>query len=138
MWRRLRFEQLAILSVAVLLQVSRRNEAQGGAVDTVPQSRRSRPVGKDVTELAVRFLAADLGTRRKEAAIFNLNDVAGFERPDEARPPGTAIELVGRAEQGFAAHDVNVDPGLVVVPILVGKRRLRGTLLGNLVLRRRQ
>ena len=43
-------------------------------------------------------------------------------------------ELVDRGEQGFARDDVDVDPGSLVVPVLVLERGLGAVFLGHAVL----
>src|SRR5207302_9542314 len=60
------------------------------------------------------------------------------ERPGEARPAGARFELVERAEQRLAGHDVDVDPLLVVVPELVVERRLGALVLRDGILFGRQ
>src|SRR5882762_2016939 len=70
--------------------------------------------------------------------IRSLADVARLEGLREARPPRARVELVERAEERLAGHDVHVDPRLMVVPVLVVERRLGGLVLGHLVLPRRQ
>src|SRR2546425_2487984 len=81
---------------------------------------------------------ADLGAHREEGPIHQLADIARLERFGEARPPSARIELVERAEQRLAGHDVYVDPRLMVVPVLIMEWRLGGGVLGYLVLSRRE
>src|SRR2546426_6206779 len=63
------------------------------------------------------------------------------------RPPRSTLfpyttlfrsELVERGEERLAGHDVHVEPGAMVVPVLVVKRRLRRVVLGDVVLQRRE
>ena len=75
---------------------------------------------------------------RKEGAIRFLADVPGVERLGEAGPAGPGIVLVEGAEERLARDDVHVDPGLVVVPVLVVERPLGGITLRHLVLQRRE
>jgi hypothetical protein len=49
-----------------------------------------------------------------------------------------AVVLVDRGEQRLAGHDVNVNTGLLVVPVLVVERWLGAALLGDPVLLRIQ
>jgi hypothetical protein len=43
--------------------------------------------------------------------------------PRCATEPGAAVELADRGEQRLAGHDVDVDAGLLIVPVLVPERR---------------
>ena len=61
---------------------------------------------------------------------------SALDRPGEARPTGAAVELVDRCEQRFAGDDVDVDAGLVVVPVLAGERPLGAVLLRYVILLR--
>src|SRR3989442_5277817 len=81
---------------------------------------------------------ADLGAHREEGPIPQLADIARLEGFGEARPPSARLELVERAEQRLAGHDVHVDPRLMVVPVLIMEWRLGGGVLGYLVLSRRE
>src|SRR5262245_33436195 len=79
-------------------------------------------------------LRVNLGPPHEELPVLALGDVPGDDRPGEARPAGARVELVERAEEGLAGDDVDVDPGLVVVPELVAERRLGRLALRHLVL----
>src|ERR1041385_8613929 len=81
---------------------------------------------------------ADFGAHHEEGAIRLLADVPGLERFVEAGPAGPGIVLVEGAEERLARDDVHVDPGLVVVPVLVVERPLGGITLRHLVLQRRE
>src|SRR3989454_12496616 len=63
------------------------------------------------------------------------------------RPPRSTLfpyttlfrsELVERGEERLAGHDIHVEPGAMVIPVLVVKRRLRRVVLGDVVLQRRE
>jgi hypothetical protein len=45
-----------------------------------------------------------------------------------------AVVLVDRGEQRFAGHDIDVEAGFLVVPVLVVERRLGAVLPGDPVL----
>src|SRR5579862_8238245 len=79
---------------------------------------------------------ADLGPRDQHAEVAPLDHVAWLDHSGEAWPAGVAVELAGRGEQRFAGHDVDVDAGLLVVPVLVPEWRLGAALLRDLVLLR--
>jgi hypothetical protein len=76
----------------------------------------------------------DLGARHAELTVGLRRDVRRLERLGEARPPGARIVFVEGAEQGLAAHDVDVNAGFVIAPILVAKCGLGGLVLRDLVL----
>src|SRR5581483_10878025 len=88
----------------------------------------------DVPQVRVRVLRTDLGAHHEELAIRPGDDVLGGERFGEARPAGAGVELVERAEQWLAGDDVDVDAGLMIVPVLVPERRLGAIVLGDLEL----
>lgn len=69
-------------------------------------------------------LRAYLRARIKKLVVRPGLDVGRLERLREARPACAGIVLVERAEQRLAGYDVHVNPGLVIVPVLVVKRRL--------------
>src|SRR5665213_2416510 len=65
-------------------------------------------------------------------------DVCRNERLGEARPAGTGVELVSRTEKRLARDDIDINAGLVVVPVLVMKRGFSSGLLRDFELFRRQ
>src|SRR5882762_6588464 len=79
-----------------------------------------------------------LGPLHEQRAVGLLLDVARLERPREARPAGTGIEFVERAEQRLPGHDVDVDPFLMIVPELVLEGALGCLVLRDFVLQRCQ
>src|SRR5215471_21683014 len=89
-----------------------------------------------VAKVAAAVGGADLGPGYQHAEVAALDHVAGLERNREARPAGAAVELADRGEQRLAGHDVDVDAGLLVVPVLVPKWRLGAVLLSDPVLLR--
>jgi len=62
------------------------DEAEGGAVDAVTQSRRGGAVREHVPQVAVAVSAADLGALHKELVVLAFDEVLLLERADEARP----------------------------------------------------
>src|SRR5437868_5714212 len=65
-------------------------------------------------------------------------NVARLERFREAWPTRSRLVLVERAEKRLAGNDVHVDPGLLIVPVLVTERSFRGVALSDVVLSRRE
>src|SRR5439155_5915386 len=102
------------------------NKPQRRRIDAVAQSRGSRPIIEDMAQMRVRMSGSHLGALHEQRAIGLLRDVAGLERLREARPAGARVELVARAGQRLAGHDVDVDPVLMIVPELVLEGALRG------------
>src|SRR5262249_13463148 len=134
----LRLEEREILLVSLLLQLLDRDESQGRRVHAVALTGRRRPVIEHVAQVRVAVRRTDLGTLREESPVDLLANVVRIERPSEARPTGAGIVLVERAEQRLAGDDIDVNAGVLVVPVLVVKRRLGTLLLRHLELRRRQ
>src|SRR6185312_3699409 len=60
--------------------------------------------------------------------------VRRYERLGETWPTRSRIELVGGAEQRLAGDNVDVDAGLVVIPVFVVERRFCRCLLRNIEL----
>src|SRR5262245_33092603 len=133
-----RLEQTGVFAVALVLQSGDGDEPQRRAVDAVAQTAGARAVREEVAEVAFPVPAADLGANHPVRRVGVLDHVGWLQRSGEAGPAGAAVELVVRAEEWLSRGDVHVDPGLVVVPVLVLKRRLGARLLGDLVLQRRQ
>src|SRR5207245_2804075 len=102
------------------------------------EAGRGGAVVEDVAEVGVAVRGADLGARVAEQVIRARADVRGVERTGEARPAGARLELVGRAEEGLAGDDVDVDPRGVIVPEGAAEGALGRRVLRHLVLHRRQ
>src|SRR5439155_14443009 len=127
-------EERQVAAVPLGLELLDRDEAEGRRVDAVAKARRGRPVVEDVPEMRFTMLGADLGPFHEELAILAPLDVLVLERASEARPSGSRVELVERAEERLAGGDVDVDARLLAVPEGVVERRLGGLVLGHLVL----
>src|SRR5271166_4533032 len=131
--------ELAEGAVTLALQVIERDEAQRRGVDAVAHAARlARAVGEHVAKVAVPVRRPDLRPDHAVALVGVLDHVARLDRHREARPAGVAVVLVDRSEQRLAGHDVHVNAGFLVVPVLVLERRLGTSLLGDLVLLRGQ
>jgi len=91
-----------------------------------------------VAEVRVGVLRADLGPGREQPPVDLGGDGVRIERPGEAGPAGARIVLVERREQRLARDYVDVDAGLVVVPVLVVERSLGAFALRHVVLQRRE
>ena len=63
-----------------------------------------------------------------------LHDILWIDRTREARPAGAAVEFVGRQEQRLTRDDVDIEPGLFVVPIGVGERAFGAVVLRHTTL----
>src|SRR2546428_28645 len=121
--RHRRLERREIPPVPLRLEAVHRNEAQRRRVHAVAQAGGRGPVVEHVSEMRIGVGRADFGTHREERAIDPLVDVARFEGFREARPPGAGVELVERAEERLAGHDVHLNPRPGVVPVLAAERR---------------
>src|SRR4029453_8391573 len=133
---RRRLEELAILGVPLRLELVDRDEAQRRRVDAVAQARRRGAVGEHVPEVRVRTLRPYLGARREELRVLTLRDMGLLDRLREAGPAGAGVELVTRAEKRLPRHNVDVEPLLMVVPVLVAERQLGALVLRHLILLR--
>ena len=77
---------------------------------------------------------AHFGAHHDVAVVGLFDDVVAVERFGEARPAGTAVELVDRGEQRLTRHHVDVDARLVVVEVFAGEGSLGAAFLGDVVL----
>ena len=128
-------KELTKLSVALAFQFIEVNKTHGGRVDAVAQSASLEgPVGEDVSKVAVGMRRTYLSLNHTPAHIPALDDVAGLDRLNEARPSRAAVKLVKRGEERLARDDVHVNSGLFVVPILVLERPFGPVLLRESVL----
>src|SRR5690242_6303445 len=91
-----------------------------------------------MAQVAAAVGGADLGPDHQVPEIPTPDHVTRLDRHREARPAGVAVVLADRGEQRLAGHDIDVEAGLLVVPVLVVERRLGAVLLGDPVLLRRQ
>src|SRR5512143_3851842 len=133
-----RLEELQVFAVSFLRELRDRDEPHRRGVHAVTLAGRLRTVVEEVAEVRVRVRRPDFRTSHEQTAIDLRLDVLRRERLGEAWPSGSRLELVERAEQGLARHDVDIDAGFVIVPVLVLEWTLRRLVLGDLVLRRRQ
>src|SRR6185312_847684 len=125
-------EQLAVFAVAFLLEIVEMDEAQRGRIDAIAQAAFGAwAIGKEMSEMAVAIAGANLGPDHAVAGVAVFDDILRLDRPGEARPAGAAVEFVDRGEERLAGHHVDVDPGLLVVPIGVVEGPLRPVLLGH-------
>src|SRR5690606_10151467 len=127
-------EQRNQVAVAGCCHLLDRHKAQRRRVHAEAQPAGTRTVGEYVTQVRVAGGAADLGTWHAELVVDPGGDDLGRDRPGERGPPGAGVILVGRQEQRRAIDHVDVDAGALLVPVIVGERRLGGVALGNLVL----
>src|SRR5690348_12280432 len=127
---------MRVFAVAFLDKLRRRNEAHRRRIHAVAQAGRKRAVVEQVAEVRIGVLRANFGARHSKGPIRLRCDVLRNQRTREAGPPSAGLELVGRAEQRFARHNVYVDARLVIVPVCVLERTLGRFVLRDLVLER--
>ena len=56
------------------------------------------------------------------------------DRLGETGPPRAAVELIQRTEERFARDDIDVNPGLVIIPVSIVKRSFRAALTRDVIL----
>ena len=99
------------------------DEAQRRGIHAVAQAGRRGPSSNTWPRCESPSLATELRCASCRASrVFVESSPARWL--GEARPAGAGVELVERAEQRLAGDDVDVDAGLVVVPVLIVERRL--------------
>src|SRR5262245_33075474 len=96
--------------------------------------RRARAVVEDVAEVGVGGFGTDFGALHKCRAVGLLGDFALFDWLCKARPSSAGIELIQGTEQRLAGNYIDINAGLMVVPIRVLEGRFRAALLRHAVL----
>src|SRR5262245_1880752 len=114
----------------------RGDEGQAGAVDAIAQPCGRRTITEHMAEMTAAAEALDLGAAQALRAVALLADRAN-QRPDEARPAGAAVVLVGGGKHGKTAAAARVR----ATPLLAGElarirllgllQAQRGVLLGR-------
>jgi hypothetical protein len=84
--------------------------------------------------VGVPILRADLGARHEKLEIGLGEDIIRFQGLGKAWPTCPGVIFIERAEQWLAGHYIHVDPGVLVVPVFVVKRRLGSLVLSYLIL----
>src|SRR4051812_9322311 len=86
------------------------NEAEGRGVHAIPQtSLVSRSIRKQMAEMTVAVLGANLGADHSVRPLDVLDHVRGFEGLCEAGPTGAAVEFIDGREKCFARHHVDIE-----------------------------
>src|SRR5260221_2337773 len=109
------------------------NEPKRCRVNAVAQSAAILgAVRENVTQMAVAVGGAHLGAALPGVRTFM--HVGGIKGLGEAGPAAAGVELVGRREQRFTGHDIDVDARFLVVQILPGTREFSRSLLRDAIL----
>src|SRR5262249_36334041 len=91
-------------------------------------------VVKNMTQVRIRMLGTDFSSNHEMLAIVKLNQIVFLERFGEARPAGSGIEFIERAEERFPGDHVHINARLLIVPVLIMKRRFGSLVLGDFIL----
>src|SRR2546421_10050546 len=127
------------MAVTFFFQLFDRNEAKRRGVDAITHAALvRRAVVENMTEMGIAFAAADFGAFHSERAIRFFGHIFFFNRFGETGPAAAAIEFIERREERFAADNVDINTGPMIVPILVAKWRLGPALLSDTILFGRQ
>ena len=118
-------KKIKILAVAFLLHLLDRHEAQSRGIEAIAHAGRLWTVVKNVAEVRVALFRADFRALHEESLISFLDDMRRVDRLGETRPAGAALEFVGGREERFAANQVDVNAGLVVVPVSIAGKAAR-------------
>src|SRR5262249_35739019 len=111
-------EELLVLGKACLIELVLGDELEGGAVDAVAQAGLvPRAVVEGVAEVTAAAGGLHFDAAHAVRVVLVLAHGCLLEGLPKARPAGAGIEFVHAGEEGFAADDVHVDAGLVVVPV---------------------
>jgi len=132
------FEKLDVVAVTFGLEFVDGNESERGRVHTVPESGWLRTIVEDMSEMSVALGAADLGPDHTQRSIGLLEDDFRIDRLGKTWPTSTRVELVLRNEKRLARDHIDINPGLVIVPIGISEGRLSPVLFRNIILLWRQ
>src|SRR4051812_35474970 len=87
-----------------------------------------------MAKVAIAMLGTNLGPCHAVRAVHVLDDVRCLKGPRETRPSRPAVELVEGCEERLAGNHVDVEAGLLVVPVFVGEGALGSVSLRDTVL----
>ena len=99
---------------------------------------RSGAVIKDVAEMRIACFAANLSALHSVGRIPLFHHGLRRYGLGETGPARAAVELVQRTEERFARDNIDVNSGLVIVPVSVVKRSFRAAFSRDVILIFRQ
>src|SRR4051812_19070313 len=106
-----------------------RLERERRAVHAVAQPGRRRTVLEDMAEMAAALRAMHLHPAHEQAVVLGGRDAA-FERREEARPAGAALELFAAAKERRAAGGAG-ESARALLPIERARSRAFGAVLAQ-------
>src|SRR5215212_462383 len=127
--------EFAKFPIPLALQLIEVDKAQRGRVDAVTHSAcLNRAIGEDVPQVAVAVGRTHFGPNHPVARIAALDNVLGIDRLDKARPSGAAFKLVERGKKRLPRHDIYIESGFLIVPVLIREGPLGSVLLSHSIL----
>src|ERR1044072_7334039 len=115
-----------LLGLVLMFEELHRNR-----VETVAQPGRRRSVGKHVAEVRITSGAPDFRPHHAITAILDFPDMLRVEGLSEARPAGSALELLARSKQRQSAKSAGGNPSDLVVVQPGAAKGPRGTMVKN-------
>ena len=83
--------------VSFLLHIFQGDESQSGGVHAIPLAPSiGRTIIEHMPQMIIGIPAPYLGTSAEESVIYFLDDRRTLDRPDETRPPSTAVIFILR------------------------------------------
>ena len=92
---------------------------EGGRVDGVALARRRSRVGKEMAEVGIAALGANLSALHAVRSVHFLDEEIFRDRLGKRGTARAAIKFVERSEEWFARDDIDVNAGAFVVPKLI-------------------
>src|SRR5882724_2058078 len=129
-----RLKQREILAVAFFFQFIHRNEPQRGGVYAVALAGWSGTVIKDMAEMRIACFATNLGAFHSEGRILLFGYLFWRNGLGETGPACAAVEFIKGTKQRFARDNIDINAGLVIVPVSIVKRGLGAALPGDVIL----
>jgi len=63
------------------------------------------------------MLAAYFGSDHEQSSVLMFNDVFRVQWASKARPASARMKFMYGAEEGFSGNNIDIDAGLLIVPV---------------------
>src|SRR5262249_14349803 len=110
------------------------DKTQRGRVHTEAFPGWLGAIVKNVAEMRIAGFRASLGALHSKRGVAFLHYAVFRDWLGETGPARATVEFIQRAEERFAGDDIHINPGVVIVPVGVVKRRLCAALTCHVIL----
>jgi hypothetical protein len=131
-------KQLTVRPVTLSIKVVERDKAQRRGIDAVSEAAIfDRTIVEYMPQMAIAVARSHLGANHAIAFVLLLHYMLRLDWTGKTRPSTAAVKFMQRRKQWFAGNNVDIKPGLILIPIGVFKGPLRRVPLGDIKLLRR-